>query len=305
MKILKTHARFLVVMVVLAVVLYIANSELGSIRDNLESKRTQATSLLSKNYRALYADAAKYNGNPATLHGRALQDKTMHANAVTELVNERMSFDTAPACTLDDIADRGTAEHVARWQARELELQQELQYQRYFGPSVRDDRAFGFNPQRTDLTTEQVRDYLRKLDIVRAVTGCVERAGVPLLERLEFKALNEELFGRGVPTRASARDEQPYFTGDGLEIIVQAPEEALYNLLIELQNPEKDGLRNRYLAVEKFTFNKPDLLNPKDNRITARVTVVAYRVNPASTYPPDESAAAQTTATSPRDKFRR
>ena len=143
MKLLKTHARFIIVTIVLVVVLYIANSELSDISENLDAKRTQAQSLLSRNYRALYADAAKYDGNPATIHGRKLQDKTMVANAITEVVNDRMAFETAPAFTLDDIADRGTAEHVARWQERQLQVTQEFQYQRYFGPDVRDEGAFG------------------------------------------------------------------------------------------------------------------------------------------------------------------
>ena len=308
MNILKTHARFIIVTVVLVVVLYIANSELGDIADNLDSKRTQAKSLLSKNYRALYADAAKYDGNPATIHGRKLQDKTMVANAVTEVVNDRMAFETSPSYTIDDIANRGTAEHVARWQEKELETQQEFQYLRYFGPSVRDDDAFGFKPKAADkLTTGEVIDYLRKLDVARTVAKCVERADVQTLEKLDFTdeaAMNQILSTRGVPTKATAQGEKPYFSGLGLEIRVRAHEEALYNFLIELQSPEKDGLRNRYLAVEKFEFEKPDLLNPEDNLIDATITVIAYRVNPDSTYPPDENAASQTTTTT-TNPFRR
>ncbi|MBZ0135451.1 MAG: hypothetical protein K8I27_03630 [Planctomycetes bacterium] len=304
MKILKTHARFIIVTIVLVVVLYIAHGELSDISEGLDAKRTQAKTLLSKNYRALYADAGKYNGSPATVHGRKLQDKTMVANAVTEEVNDRMGFETSPAFTLDDIAGRGTAEHVARWQERQLEVQQEFQFQRYFGPSVRDDKAFGFAPQTENLTTVQVKDYLRKLDIARGVAKCVERAGVQQLNKLDFKSVSEELFQRGVPTRASAQGEEPYFTGEGLEIRVQGDEQSLYNFLIELQSPEKEGLRRRYLAVEKFELTKPDLLNPQDNLITATITVIAYRVNPESTYPPDKDAAAKTTST-PRNPYRR
>lgn len=304
MKLLKAHARFIIVTIVLVVVLYIANSELGDISQNLDAKRTQAKTLLSKNYRALYADAARYNGNPATIHGRKLQDKTMVANAVTDIVNDRMAFETAPAFTLDDIADRGTAEHVARWQERELQVTQEFQYQRYFGPNVREEGAFGFKPKKTGLTTPEVADYLRKLDIARTVAKTVERTDIQQLTKLDFKSVNEELFQRGVPTRPSAPEEQPYFTGDGLEVRVQATEEALYNFLIELQSPEKDGMRSRYFAVEKFELEKPDLLNPQDNLVTASVTIVAYKVNPESTYPPDENAASQNTSTS-RNPFRR
>jgi len=304
MKLLKAHARFIIVTIVLVVVLFIANGELADIAQSLDAKRTQAKSLLSKNYRALYSDAVKYDGNPATIHGRKLQDETLVANAVTELVNDRMAFETAPGFSLDDIADRGAAEHVARWQERQIQVTQEFQYQRYFGPDVRDDGAFGFKPQQTNLTTPQVADYLRKLDIASTVAKCVERTGVKQLVNLSFKSINEELSKRGVPTVPSAQDEEPYFTGEGLEVRVQATEEALYNFLLELQHPEKEGLRSRYLAVEKFEFEKPDLLNPQDNLITATITVVAYRVNPDSTYPPDENAAQQTSST-PRNPYRR
>lgn len=304
MKLLKKHARFIVVTIVLVVVLYIANNELGGIAQTLDAKRTQAKTTLSRNYRALYADAKKYDGNPATIHGRKLQDKTMVANAVTDIVNDRMAFETAPAFTLDDIAERGVAEHVARWQERRLEVIQEFQYQRYFALNVREAGAFGFKAKDANLTTAEVQDYLRKLDIARTVARSVERAGVNQLTKLNFTEVNEALFARGVPTRPSAPDEAPYFRGEGLELRVQATEEALYNLLIELQSPEKDGLRSRYLAVETFEFEKPDLLNPQDNLITASITVVAYRVNPDSTYPPDEKAAQQTTSTS-RNPYRR
>ena len=308
MKWLKSNVRFLVVAVVLIALLVFANGEFSGIAQNLDSKQSAAKTLLTSNYKALFSDAKKFDGDPATVKGRKMQDKTQYTNAVTALVNERMVFQSDPAYTVDSLPPGTTADEMINFLRNEKkpELQRELGFQRYFGPDVRDDSAFGFKlPAQAALTEAQVRDYLRKLDIVRCVAHCVERTGVQRLNKLDFKAINEDLHTRGVPTHAVVAGEQPYFQGEGLEIQVSATEAALYDLLIELQNPEKEGLANRYLAVEEFKFEKPDLLDPQDALITARITLVAYKVNPESTYPPDESQKAQqqSTAGQPR-KFR-
>lgn len=306
MKLLKTHARFLAVTVVLIVVLVLANGEFSGIAESLDAKETQATSLLQKNYRALFSDAAKYNGDPATIQGRRMQDKTQVTSALTGIVNERMAFETDPAYTVEVLGTTAVDDMVNYLRnVKKLELQRELGFQRYFGPDVREDDAFGFKIPDGNLTEAQVRDYLRKLDIVRAIASSVETSRVQLLVKLQFVAVNEELSARGVPTKPAAAGEQPYLNGEGVTLTVQATEEQLYNLLIELQNPMKNGRQGRYLAVEKFEFEKPDLLEPKDALIAAKITVVAYRVYPESTYPPDESqkAVQQTTAGAPR-KFR-
>ncbi|MCA8914223.1 MAG: hypothetical protein KDB90_02335 [Planctomycetes bacterium] len=305
MKWLKANIRFLVVAVVLIALLVLANGEFGDIAKSLDAKQNQAKTMLTANYRALFTDAAKFNGDPATVEGRKMQDRTQVTNALTTLVNERMTFETDPAYTLDSLPQGTSVDEMINFLRNEKkpELQRELGFQRYFGPDVRDDSAFGFKlPAQATLTEDQVRDYLRKLDMVRCVAHCVERTGVQRLDKLDFKAINEDLNTRGVPTHASATGEQPYFSGEGLEIRVSATEEALYDLLIELQNPDKEGLHNRYLSVETFKFEKPDLLDPQDALITAKITLVAYRVNPESSYPPDESqkAVQQSNARAPR-----
>ncbi|MCB9933728.1 MAG: hypothetical protein H6841_09950 [Planctomycetes bacterium] len=306
MKLLKQHARFLVVMVVLAVVLVLANSEFSGIAESLDAKETQATSLLQKNYRALFADAAKFNGDPATIQGRRMQDKTKVSNAITGIVNDRMSFQTDPAYTVDALPQDAVDDmvHYLR-NVKKLEMQRELGLRRYFGPDVRADDAFGFKIPDGALTADQVRDYLRKLDIVRAAAWSAEVSRVQLLTRLQFVSINEGLSSRGVPTKPATQTEKPYLNGEGLKLSVLATEESLYNLLIALQNPEKNGKQGRYLAIEEFKFEKPDLLDPKDALIVAEITVVAYSVNPESTYPPDDSqkTVQQTTAGQPR-KFR-
>lgn len=306
MKLLKTHARFLIVMVVLIVVLVLANGEFTGIKEDLDSKQTQAKSLLQKNYTALFRDAKNFEGDPATIKGRRMQDKTQVTSALTGIVNERMAFETDPAYTVEVLGTTAVDDMVNYLRnVKKLELQRELGFQRYFGPDVREDDAFGFKIPDGNLTEAQVRDYLRKLDIVRAIASSVETSRVQLLVKLQFVAVNEELSARGVPTKPAAAGEQPYLNGEGVTLTVRATEEQLYNLLIELQNPMKNGRQGRYLAVEKFEFEKPDLLEPKDALIAAKITVVAYRVYPESTYPPDESqkAVQQTTAGAPR-KFR-
>jgi hypothetical protein len=150
---------------------------------------------------------------------------------------------------------------------------------------------------------EQIARLLRNLDIVRTVAMSVEESGVQRLTGLAFRTIDDNLFARGVPTRPASADEAPYLRGQGLEVRIQATEEALYSFLIDLQRPVKQGQRNRYLAVERFTMDKPDLLNPVNDLIDATVVVVAYTVNEDSTYPLErvtETRPEQTTRLAPR-----
>jgi hypothetical protein len=279
-------------MIVLVVVLWLANDALTGFAEDIEKKQGAAKSSLTTNYGALFRDAAKFNGDPATVQGRKIQDKTLETNAYTEMHTERMVFETDPAYTVDSLASKARDEMVNYLRnVKKIQLQRELGYARYFGPDVAEPDAFGFKiPDGDGLTEADVRDYLRKLDIVRSVCYSVERSGVRTLVKLNFISIDETVRQRGVPTAPAVQGEPAFFSGQGLEINVLATETALYNFLIDLQNPEKDGLRNRYLSVESFKFEKPDLLDPKDQLITARITVIAWRVNPESSYPPDENA---------------
>jgi hypothetical protein len=313
MKHLKAHARFLIVMVVLAVVLFVANGQLTTIDQSLRARQTAAQSLLAANYTALFVDTVKY-GEPATIHGRKLQDKTMLTSAVTDIVNDRMEFETDPAFTVEALptGKREPDDMVEYYRKKVLDLQDELGFKRYFGPGVRTEGAFGFR-EGEDLRSselgkkeETVRQYLRQLDIARTVAFSAERTGVSLLEKLNFSAaVGQSLSQRGVPTVSTTQGEQPYLQGLGLEIDILANEQALYNFMIDLQRPEKGGLRNRYLAIESFKLEKPDLLDPKDDRIKARIVVVAYRVNRDSSYPPDASQTGPAQPVSGPRKFRR
>jgi hypothetical protein len=307
MNLVRKHARFGAVMIVLVVVLWLANDQLSGISDDLDKKQGTARASLTANYNALFTDAANFDGEPATIHGREIQDKTLETNAYTDMHAERMVFETEAAYTVDALPTGALDEMVNYLRnVKKIELQRELGFQRYFGPNIGDDDAFGFKIPTTDkLTEENVRDYLRKLDIVRTVCHSVDRTGVTTLVELKFVSINEAAGRRGVPTTPSMPGEPPFFVGEGLEIRVQATEEALYNFMIDLQNPEKDGMRGRYFSIETFVFEKPDLLEAKDQVVTAKVTIAAWRVNPESSYPPDESQkAAQQSATGQPRKFR-
>jgi hypothetical protein len=292
MKLVRKHARFGAVMIVLVVVLWLANDALSGFADDLEKKQGAAKTSLTQNYGALFRDAAKFDGDPATVQGRKIQDKSLETNAYTDMHTERMVFETDPAYTVDSLPSKARDEMVNYLRnVKKVQLQRELGYARYFGPNVADPDAFGFTiPTDDKLTEADVRDYLRKLDITRSVCYSVDRTGVQTLVELKYVSVDETVRQRGVPSAPAAPGEPPFFSGQGLEIRVLATEAALYNFLVDLQNPEKDGMRNRYLSVESFVFDKPDLLDPKDQLITARITVIAWRVNPESSYPPEESS---------------
>lgn len=314
MDFLKKHARFLIVTVVLVVVLWIANSELAETRDELENRRNRAESMLNQNYRALFSDAAKFDGEPATIRARELQDEAQRISAIGDARLDRLRFETAPEFTPAALPEDAGADDIeAYYRDRLLTLQRELGYQRYFTSNAREEGALGFRESTGDGNEADKRErfarYLRFLDIVRTVAHSVERAGVERLNGLTFTSIDEQLAQRGVPTRPAATDEEPLMSGQGLVINVRAGEEALYNFLIELQKPVKDEMRNRYLAVESFTLSKPDVIEPRDALIDAEITVVAYRVNPGSSYPVDEESgqeSSQRTGRAPRgyDYFR-
>jgi hypothetical protein len=300
MKILKKHARFLAVLLVLMIILFIANSRFNSMGQAIERTNSQARSLFQNSYRALFTDAARFDGEPATLHSRRIQDRTQAALQEALARAERMEFRTGP----DFIAPAGAdaADQMAFYQARDLELQRELGFKRHFAIDVRSPRAFGFERPAGEraYTSADVERYLRMLDIAHTVSESVERSGVARLTSLEFRNLNEQLAARGVPTRGTTA----YLSGTGLIVQARGTEEALYNLLIDLQRPGKGELSHRYLAVESFKLDKPDLLDPRDNLIDATLHLVAYRINEDSPYPEQEAEQQQQTTRAVPDRFR-
>ena len=241
MKWLKANIRFLVVAVVLIALLVLANGEFGDIAKSLDAKQNQAKTMLTANYRALFTDAAKFNGDPATVEGRKMQDRTQVTNALTTLVNERMTFETDPAYTLDSLPQGTSVDEMINFLRNEKkpELQRELGFQRYFGPDVRDDSAFGFKlPAQATLTEDQVRDYLRKLDMVRCVAHCVERTGVQRLDKLDFKAIKARYWKDDTDLDLKRRKEAEFLVSGDL------PVSAILGFIVFNENA-----KNRLLAV--------------------------------------------------------
>lgn len=289
MDFLKKHARFLVVLVVLLVLLWFANSELADSSRRVDAARAKAKGLLTQNYGALFKDARLYNGEPAVVEGRKIQDRTQNLQQIEKGRNVMLAFETDPAFTV--APDASDDDKVQAFRTKILEMQRELAFKRYFVPDAREDGAFGFKTDKA--TGAQVPEFLRKLDIVRTVSLAVGRNNVARLNKLAFKPLDKDLDARRVPTVASAAGEEPYFATDGLEFEVQGTEQAIYNLMLDLQRPMKGDSRQRFLAVERFKLEKPDLLEPTDNLVTATLTIAAYRVNEASSYPVDKTAPEQ------------
>ena len=107
---------------------------------------------------------------------------------------------------------------------------------------------------------------------------------------------------RGLPTlpgpMLADKTRQPaYLEVRALTVNLRGNERAVYNLLIELQRPVKGELRDRYLAVEAFSFSKPDLYEPADDLVSVTLTVVAYKVNSDGFVPGGKKKEAETTTT--------
>lgn len=293
MDFLKKHARFLIVLVVLAVLLYFANGQLKDYNARVEAARTKARVLLSANYEALFRDAGKY-GEPATVQGRKVQDRTQVLQQTETGRNELMAFVTDPEFTLASLPEGSREDdHVNYYLSRVLGLQREFSLRQYFVPDAYSQGALGFDATRKGMPAADVPGNLRRLDIARATVDSCGRSGVLRVLRLKFVEITNELNSRGVPVTPAAEGEQPYFAAQGLEIEVRARETALYNLLAELQRPTKGQVRGRYLSIEKFRMEKPDLMDPADDLVHATLTVAAWHVNEQSSFPRDKGATDQ------------
>ncbi|MCL4730406.1 MAG: hypothetical protein KJ044_08250 [Planctomycetes bacterium] len=300
MAFLKKHARFLVVMILL----YFANAELADSRRKIESSRGAAKSLLTQNYGALFKDAKAFGGEPAVVEGRKIQDRTQALGQVESGRNSMLAFETDPAFTLASLGQgAGDDDKVTYYRTKAAEVTREFTRRRYI--QAEGDSAVGFKADDKNITAAMVPALLRRLDIARTVSNSAGRSGVTWLRKLAFKSAGESIAARKLPVRDAALDatkvaregDIAYFDADCLELEVQANEEALYNFLVDLQRPMKDGARTRYLAVERFKLEKPDLLDPADNLVTATILVVAYKVNEDSPYPVDRSGPQQQQST--------
>jgi hypothetical protein len=119
MKFVRKHARFGATMLVLVVVLFLASTELSGISDALTTKQNAAKATLQTNYRALFEDAARFNGDPATIQGRRIQDRTLETNALTALHTDRMAFETEASYTVNALP-KGAVDEMVNYLRKSL-----------------------------------------------------------------------------------------------------------------------------------------------------------------------------------------
>ncbi|MHC4840900.1 MAG: hypothetical protein ACYTDT_08100 [Planctomycetota bacterium] len=299
MNILKKHGKFIGILVVLIGLLWFANGEIADMSKSVDDRRNSAKNLLGSNLKRLFTDAKASNGEPATVANRKIQDATQAKKQTSRQRNQRISFDTTPMYTLASLGDNPKDRAVGYYRERDLALRDKLQYLRYITiPNIRDNRALGFSEPKDEMTQKQVEDFLRKMDIVECVVESAGRSKIQRLEGLEFVGTkSDEMYAAGIPAKQMAGEVNPFISGEALKVTINATEESLYNFMLDLQRPDKSGRPNRYLAIWDFTLEKPDLLRPMDNLISAVVTVVALRIDESSSYPKDNSKQADNTNT--------
>ena len=288
---LKKHGKFIAILIVLIGLLWFADGEIGLMSQSVDNKQKQAQNLLKRNLNKLFTDAKASNGEPATVANRRIQDETQGTQQTSRQRNNRISFDTSPIYTLASLEDKAATEGVGYYRERQMALLSKFQYLRFVTiPDLRDESAFGLS-EPDPMTQSVVEDFLRKMDIIECVAESAGRSDIKRLERFQFPTGIMDKFSiSGIPSKPMGGDTKPFVSGIALEVTVEATEKALYNFMIDLQNPNKAGRPNRYLAVWEFTFEKPDLLNPVDDFISATIVVVALTVDESSGFPFDEEA---------------
>lgn len=289
MSLLKKHGRFIVALIVLVVLVAWGNSSVSEMAQAVDKKQQSLNATMKGHYSRIFADAKQSGGNPANVQALIVGDKTLKTQELEEQRNALMQFRPDPRFTLDSIEARGGNDADKKdyfTNTMYSAVRAELERARYFRPKFDDPAPLGFSVEPSAIKPENVAELLFKLDIAREVCYCVERAGVQTLDRLQFDdGFAAKLSQRGLPTVKGApvgqggAPQPPYLEARALVVNVRGNERAIYNLLIELQRPVKGELRDRYLAVEAFSFNKPDLYEPVDDLVTATLTVVAYQVN--------------------------
>jgi hypothetical protein len=143
-KLLKTHGRFLIVLVVLLVILYVADSQFEDQRASMRSSESSIRTLLTNNYRALFSDAVEFDGEPATIRGRRIQDRVQVTLQEAEERTRTLAFETAPDYLPEAAGtDVSAGDLFEYYRRKELDLERELGFKRYFAIDSRADAAFG------------------------------------------------------------------------------------------------------------------------------------------------------------------
>lgn len=312
MNVLRKHGRFIVALIVLVVLVAWGNSAVGEMGETIDKKQQSLTAAMKGHYARVFADAKAGSGNPANVQSLIIGEKTLKTQAL-EKRNALMQFRPDPRFTLAPVEAKGGNDADKKdyfTNTMFSEVRAELERARYFRPKFDDPAPLGFSVEPTAIKPENVTELLLKLDIAREVCYCVERAGVQSLDKLNFDdGYGARLGQRGLPTMpgpllADKTKQPPYLEARALIVNLRGNERSIYNLLIELQRPIKGELRDRYLAVEAFSFSKPDLYEPADDLVSVTLTVVAYKVNNDGFVPGGKKKEAEVTTTSGGVRFR-
>lgn len=310
MNLLKKHGRFIVALIVLVILVGWGLSAVGEMADTINKKQQSLTGAVKTHYTRIFTDAKASEGNPANVQALIIGEKTLKTQELEEKRNALMQFRPDPLFAVDSAEAKKVGDDVYYFNNhRYSALKEELERARYFKPKFdADPMPLGFSVEK--VTADKVPELLIKLDIAREVCHCVERSGVQTLDKLAFDdGFAAKLAARGLPTTkgpaiGNEPAAPPYLEARAVTVNVRGNERAIYNLLIELQRPVKGELRDRYLAIESFTFSKPDLYEPADDLITASITVVAYKINADGWVPGGKKKEVEVTATSGGGRFR-
>ncbi|MCC6149277.1 MAG: hypothetical protein IT461_03415 [Planctomycetes bacterium] len=306
MNVLRKHGRFIVALIVLVVLAAWGHSAVGEMSETIDKKQQSLNAAMKGHYARVFADAKASAGKPANVQSLIIGEKTLKTQELEEKRNALMQFRPDPRFTLAPVEAKGGNDADKKdyfTNTMFSQVRAELERARYFRPKFEDPAPLGFSVEASAIKPENVAELLLKLDIAREVCNCAERAGVQSLDKLNFDdGYGAKLGQRGLPTlpgpMLADKTRQPaYLEVRALTVNLRGNERAVYNLLIELQRPVKGELRDRYLAVEAFSFSKPDLYEPADDLVSVTLTVVAYKVNSDGFVPGGKKKEAETTTT--------
>ena len=286
MNILKKHWRFISVLVVLVGLLWFGYSEVGAKGQQVGTMQKSVQGTMAGHYSRLFKDNKDF-GKPATSQGLSLATETAKIQEIEKRRNNMLRWETDAPYTLGAMPADASTEDLASFYVRKRgQLVRDLSYQPNVSFSTTSGDPVGFPSEAADkLTREKIAENLARLDVTRVVAASSQRAAIQSLKKFQFVDNKKaELGARGLPMTGAGKDaagkpNKPYFEANLLAVSVRGNETAIYNFLVDLQRPLKGELRNRYLAVESFTLEKPDALTPTDDLLNAEITVVAYRIN--------------------------
>lgn len=313
MNLLKKHGRFIVALVVLVILVGWGLSAVGEMADTINKKQQSLTGAVKTHYTRIFTDAKASEGNPANVQALIIGEKTLKTQELEEKRNALMQFRPDARFTLESVEQKGgnDADKIDYFTNRMYSsARAEMERAPYFNAKFDQPAPFGFSVEASAIKAETVKELLYKLDIALEICHCVERANVRSIDKFAFDdGFAAKLAARGLPTTkgpaiGNEPAAPPYLEARAVTVNVRGNERAIYNLLIELQRPVKGELRDRYLAIESFTFSKPDLYEPADDLITASITVVAYKINADGWVPGGKKKEVEVTATSGGGRFR-